>query len=98
MLLTAACLFGLFVSISAGGEERTIVLAVAVVALAAGAHFWLALSIRCPACQRRIGWLVLSAMHASQWLVQLWRGERCPSCGDTGVAPGALARPEPQRD
>jgi hypothetical protein len=98
MLLTAACLFGLFAFISHGSDEASILMALAVGVIAAGAHLWLALSIRCPACQRRIGWLVLSGMHASQWLVQLWRGERCPSCGDTGVAPGALARPEPQRD
>jgi hypothetical protein len=98
MLLTAACLFGLFASISSGADEPTILLAVAVVMVAAGAHLWLALSIRCPACQRRIGWLVLSAMHASQWLVQLWRGERCPSCGDAAGAPGALERPGPRQD
>ena len=97
MLLTAACLFGLFASISAGSEDAPILLAVAVVVVAAGAHLWLALSIRCPACQRRIGWLVLSGMHASQWLVQLWRGGWCPSCGDAGTAPGGVERPGPQQ-
>src|SRR5204862_406039 len=54
-------------------------------------------SIRCPACHRRVGWLVLTGMHPAQWLVQLWRGERCVSCGDSGIVPSALGRPEPPR-
>jgi hypothetical protein len=96
IVLTFAFIFALFASISAGENDWTVLLAIAAGAAGAGAHLWLALGIRCPACHRRVGWLVLSGMHPSQWLVQLWRGERCPSCGDYGGAPGAAGRPEPR--
>ena len=48
------------------------------------ALLWIALGVQCPSCHGRIGWLVLSSM-GSRWLAQLWRGEVCPSCGDSGV-------------
>ena len=64
------------------------VFAAGVVFISVAAYLWLALSIRCPRCLRRIGWLVLAHMHASQLLVQLWRGEACPACGDTGARQG----------
>jgi hypothetical protein len=85
MLATGVCLFALFGSIGHMPEVAVVALAAGVVVLAAGAHLWLALSVRCPRCQRRIGWLVLVHMHGSQWLVQLWRGESCPACGDTAT-------------
>jgi hypothetical protein len=88
MLVTAACLFALFASIGHLPEELVVVFALGVVVTAAGAYLWLALSVRCPRCQRRIGWLVVAHMHTSEWLVQLWRGETCPACGDTGVPSG----------
>jgi hypothetical protein len=97
IVLTFACIFALFASIGGAENDPTVLLAIAAGVAGAGAHLWLSLSIRCPACHRRVGWLVLTGMHPAQWLVQLWRGERCPSCGDTGTAPGALGRPEPPR-
>jgi hypothetical protein len=85
MLLTFACLFGLFASIGSGPDDPTVLFAVAMVATAALAHLWLALSIRCASCQRRIGWFVLIT-QGKNWLAELWRGNSCPACGDTGAA------------
>jgi hypothetical protein len=86
MLVTGASLFALFASIGNASQETTVLFAIGVAVTAAAAHLWLAISIRCPRCHRRIGWLVLVHMHASQWLVQLWRGEACPACGDTATS------------
>ena len=83
MFLAFVGIFGLFASFGTGSEARTWVFFIATVALAAAGYLWVALSITCPNCHRRIGWLVLSAMGTSQWLLQLWRGEVCPSCGDS---------------
>jgi hypothetical protein len=84
MVLTAGCLFALFASIGHAAQETVVAFAAGVVVISAAAYLWLALSIRCPNCQRRIGWLVLATMHGSQWLLQLWRGEQCPACGSDG--------------
>ncbi len=84
MLVTGACLFALFAAIGRAPEETVVVFALGVGVTAAAAYLWLALSIRCPRCRRRIGWLVLAHMHTSEWLVQLWRGDTCPACGDKG--------------
>jgi hypothetical protein len=81
MLVTAGFLFALFASIGHAPQDTVVLFAVAVVVVSAGAYLWLAISIRCPRCQRRIGWLVLAHMHMSEWLVELWRGEECPACG-----------------
>ena len=80
MFLTFGCLFGLFVSLGRG-DDLAWALTIAAAAFALSAYGWVATTIRCPSCHRRIGWLVLSAMGSSQWLLQLWRGEVCPSCG-----------------
>jgi hypothetical protein len=81
--LTFACLSALFVSIGAG-TALTPAFAIGALFFAAASYLWVASSIQCPSCHRRIGWLVLSAMGSSQWLLQLWRGEVCPSCGAHG--------------
>ncbi len=80
MSLTFVCLLGLFVSLGRGGDLAWTMTAAAST-FAVAAYAWVATSVRCPSCHRRIGWLVLSAMGSSQWLLQLWRGEVCPSCG-----------------
>lgn len=82
MAATFTLVLALMVSFGTGNEALPIVFGIAMIACAVGAHLWVALSIRCPSCDNRIGWLVLSAMGA-RWLAQLWRGEVCPSCGNT---------------
>jgi hypothetical protein len=85
MLATLACLLGLFASIGKGPEDHTILFAVGMFAATALAHLWVALSIRCASCQRRVGWLALMQGGGTQWLVLLSRGESCPACGDSGT-------------
>ena len=89
MFLTFVGLFGLFASFGTGSETPTWIFFIATVCVAAAAYLWVALSITCPSCHRRIGWLVLSAMGTSQWLLQLWRGQVCPSCGDAARGQGS---------
>jgi hypothetical protein len=84
MAVTFALLFALMLSFGTGNGTLPVVFGAAVIAFALGAHLWVALAVQCPSCHGRIGWLVLSAM-GSRWLAQLWRGEVCPSCGDSGV-------------
>ena len=86
MAVTFALLFALFGSFGTGNGTLPIYFGIATAVTAIAAHLWVALSIQCASCQKRIGWLVLSAMGTSRWLVQLWRGEVCPSCGDSGSA------------
>ena len=88
MFLTLLCLIGLFTSLGRGSDLPIWFFAIATVLTAGAGYLWVALSIRCPSCQRRIGWLVLSAMGTSQWLLQLWRGDVCPSCGDAADGSG----------
>jgi len=85
MALTFALLFGVFASIGRGPDDPTVLFAVAAFLMAALAHLWIALSIRCRRCERRVGWLALMG-SGKEWLVQLWRGESCPVCGDAGHA------------
>jgi hypothetical protein len=84
ILLTFALLFGLFRSIGGGPDDPTVLFAVGMGVTAAVAHFWIALAIRCPSCQRRVGWFVMMT-RGKDWLAQLWRGESCPACGDSGL-------------
>lgn len=84
ILLTFACLFGLFASIGSGPDDPTVLFAVGMGLTAALAHLWVALSIRCASCQRRVGWFVIMS-GGKEWLAQLWRGESCPACGDSGL-------------
>ena len=83
MILTFACLFGLFAAIGNGPEELTISLAIAMFVCAALAHLWVVVSIRCPACKRRPAWFVMTTA-GKQWLTELWRGSECPACGNSG--------------
>jgi len=85
MLITFGCLFGLFAAIGNAAEELTISLAIAMFASAGLAHLFIALTVRCDRCQRRVGWLVLMAT-GKHWLSELWQGPVCPSCGDPGPA------------
>jgi len=89
MFVTLLGVFALFASVGTGSEARTWVFFLGTIAVGVAGYLWIALSIRCPSCHRRIGWLVLSAMGTSQWLLQLWKGEVCPSCGDPAGGSGA---------
>jgi hypothetical protein len=84
MAVTFVLLFALMLSFGTGDGNLPIIFGIAMIVFALGAHLWIALHIQCASCHRRIGWLVLSAM-GTRWLAQLWRGEVCPSCGDSGV-------------
>ncbi len=83
IVLTFAWLLGLFASIG-GEQDRTIQFALGMASTAVAAHLWIALGIRCASCHRRVGWFVL-ATAGKQWLLELWRGESCPACGDPGL-------------
>jgi len=83
IVLTFAWLLGLFASIGSE-EDRTVQFALGMAGTAVAAHLWIALGIRCASCHRRVGWFVL-ATAGKQWLLQLWRGESCPACGDPGL-------------
>jgi hypothetical protein len=86
MSVTFILVFALALSFGTGDGTLPIVLGIAAATCAVVAHLWVAFSVRCPNCHRQIGWLVLSIMGTSRWLAQLWRGEVCPSCGDTPAA------------
>ena len=86
MALTFVLLFGVFVSIGRGPDDPTVLFAIGTFAMAALAHLWVALSIRCVRCERRVGWIALMS-SGKDWLAQLWRGESCPACGDSGTLP-----------
>jgi hypothetical protein len=84
MAATFALIFALMISFGTGNAALPMAFGIAMIAFGLGAHLWVALGIQCASCHRRIGWLVLSAM-GTRWLAQLWRGEVCPSCGDSGL-------------
>ena len=88
MAATFVLLFALMLSFGTGSESLPLTFGIAMIACALGAHLFVALGVRCPSCHARVGWLVLSAMGA-RWLAQLWRGEVCPSCGQTPATGGA---------
>ena len=83
IVLTFAWLVGLFASIG-DEEDRSVQFALGMAGTVVAAHLWIALGIRCASCHRRVGWFVL-ATAGKQWLLQLWRGESCPVCGDPGL-------------
>ncbi len=56
--------------------------------LAIGA-VWLALlgiSVRCKACRAFVSWWAVRHLSLTKWTYVLYRGDRCPVCGDPGPA------------
>ena len=65
------------------GEHETAAL---FVATSIGSLLWLALSVRCPACDARPAWTILRRERALRWLIELRQSDRCVVCGSRGLS------------
>jgi uncharacterized membrane protein YhaH (DUF805 family) len=79
-----------FISDLAGDHDA--VRALAAIGSTAIALLWLGLAIRCPACNGRPGWWVLTNVSAAHWFTTFLQLQKCPLCGDRATPSGEAAR------
>ena len=86
LLLIGAIPFVLFV-VEMNTDEEFLAWYVATWMGAVSAAFgWLAASISCRRCHRKVAWWFLTHSSAGSWITDLRYAQQCPVCGDDGLS------------
>jgi predicted RNA-binding Zn-ribbon protein involved in translation (DUF1610 family) len=86
-LLTALALMGIGLYFTVGlsghaeSSTRGLLYFFSGLSLSFAAMIWLAVSVRCPKCGVRLVWRAATTRDVGDWLGNLLRSGKCPSCG-----------------